>query len=132
MSFCSALSIAQWLTPEILMFLGSIIVFVILKRACREASALDSVNVETSSYQNEKPEANPPSTPNVIEPDEMGHGFSLEKWKVALNIGKFLSLITLCVAGAIQPAVPSFIYFAVFLGAATWWGCNKELERYLL
>lgn len=45
------------------------------------------------------------------------------------QLGVFLSMVTLLVAGAMRPSVPSAIYFIVFLGSATWWACFKELDR---
>lgn len=62
-------------------------------------------------------------------PVELENELSPEKWQLLLGVGKVVSLIALCVTGALQPSVLSFVYYAVFLGAATWWGCNRELER---
>lgn len=38
-------------------------------------------------------------------------------------------MITLLLAATLRPSVPGVVYFIVFLGAATWWACFKELEK---
>lgn len=45
------------------------------------------------------------------------------------QLGTFLSMVALLVAGAMRPSVSSAIYFIVFLGSATCWACFKELDR---
>lgn len=114
----SALSVAQWLAPEVMSYFGSICLFLILRRASAEI-----VDPEQQPADQEA-EAGGDNTPPPPENE-----ISFEKWKVVLGAGKVLSLIALCVTGALQPSVPSVVYYLVFLGAATWWGCNKELER---
>ncbi|CAO1375472.1 unnamed protein product [Diamesa hyperborea] len=109
------ISLIQWLAPEIVMFVGSIVVFIVLKKA--SGASVTSLN------GGDPLEAGiPPIADNIPE-------LSTEKWKLFVGVGKVLSLLALCLTGALQPSIPSAIYFIVFLGAATWWGCNKELER---
>lgn len=109
----SALSITQWIAPEVISFFGSIIVFIVLKKG-------SSVTVNNESQEDGLPQPQPTELENELSP---------EKWKLLLGVGKVVSLIALCATGALQPSVLSFVYYAVFLGAATWWGCNRELER---
>lgn len=93
-------------------FFGSIIVFIVLKRAA--GSSVEAINgnaLEAGNQNNDE---------DLVSP---------EKWKLLIGAGKVLSLLALCATGALQPSVLSVIYYIVFLGAATWWGCNKELER---
>lgn len=45
------------------------------------------------------------------------------------QFGTFLAMVTLLLAAAIRPSIPSAVYFIVFLGASTWWACFKELDR---
>lgn len=99
-------------------FFGSIIVFIVLKRA--SGVAVEAVNGDALEAGNQVP--SPPTA-------EAENDVSPEKWKLLIGAGKVLSLLALCVTGALQPSVPSVVYYIVFLGAATWWGCNKELER---
>lgn len=106
----------QWLGPEVLSFFGSIIVFFFLKSA--SGVPAESINGDILEAGNQVPQ---PDTENTVSP---------EKWKLLIGAGKVLSLLALCATGAIQPSIPSLVYYIVFLGAATWWGCNKELERY--
>lgn len=124
------LTIARYLVPEILMFVGSILIFVLLKRNCRENLPLHEINVEPPTQDGE-PTTTSHQEPPYIDGDH-GDSMSPDKWKLVLNIGKVLSLILLAVSGTIQPSVPSFIYFAIFMGFATMWGCNKELELYVI
>lgn len=113
----STISITQWLAPEIMAFFGSIIVFIVLKRASSSDITVVQANGDAleAGNQNQLPDVE----------DEL----SLEKWKLMNGAGKVLSLLALCATGALQPSIPSLVYYIVFLGAATWWGCNKELER---
>lgn len=98
-------------------FFGSIIVFIVLKRASASQIVVEAVNGDALEAGNQLP---------LPEADDE---LSLEKWKLVNGAGKVLSLLALCATGALQPSIPSAVYYIVFLGAATWWGCNKELER---
>lgn len=111
----SAFSITQWLGPEVLSFVGSIIVFFVLKSASGDAVETTNGEMLEAGNQNQQ-------TDNMND-------VSPEKWKLLIGAAKVLSLIALCATGALQPSIPSLVYYIVFLGAATWWGCNKELER---
>lgn len=97
------------------MFVGSIVVFIVLKKA-------SGANVPTANGGDPLEAGTPTIADNIPE-------LNPEKWKLFVGVGKVLSLLALCLTGALQPSIPSAIYFIVFLGAATWWGCNKELER---
>lgn len=44
-------------------------------------------------------------------------------------IGKYVVLASLCFAAVLRPSVQGGIYFIVFLSAATWWACYKELGK---
>lgn len=112
----SALSITQWLAPEVMSFFGSVIVFIVLKRASSVA-VIEAVNGDALEAGNK------------IQLPDTSFEVSPEKWKLLIGAGKVLSLLALCATGALQPSIPSVVYYIVFLGAATWWGCNKELER---
>lgn len=98
-------------------FFGSIIVFIVLKRA--SGITVEAINGDVLEAGNQVP----------LPPTEAENEVSPEKWKLLIGAGKVLSLLALCATGALQPSVPSVVYYLVFLGAATWWGCNKELER---
>ena len=98
-------------------FFGTIVVFIVIKRA----SGVNSEHViGGDGVESANQESQPNNTENEVSP---------EKWKLLIGAGKVLSLLALCATGSLQPSLPSFIYYLVFLGAATFWGCNKELER---
>ena len=99
-------------------FFGSIIVFIVLKRA--SGVPVEAVNGDALEAGTQPP---PEQTA------EAENEFGMEKWKLLLGAGKVMSLLALCATGALQPSALSVVYYLVFLGAATWWGCNKELER---
>ena len=46
-----------------------------------------------------------------------------------ISLGKYLALTSLCVAAVLRPSVPGGFYFLIFLSSATWWACNRELQR---
>jgi piezo-type mechanosensitive ion channel component 1/2 len=114
-----AISITQYLAPEVISFVSSIVIFIVL----RKSTAINVENLNGIDGGDSAPTSMQPILP------ETEHEFSLEKWKVLVQAGKILSLLALCTIGAIQPSVLSVVYYIVFLGAATWWGCNKQLER---
>lgn len=45
------------------------------------------------------------------------------------HIGTYVVLASLCCTASLKPSVEGAFYFLVFLGAATWWACNKELRK---
>lgn len=95
--------------------MSSIIIFFVLKRA--SGVTVEAINGDVTEGGNQNQIAD---TENDVSP---------EKWKLLIGAGKVLSLAALCTTGALQPSILSVVYYIVFLGAATWWGCNKELER---
>lgn len=44
-------------------------------------------------------------------------------------IGTYVVLASLCCAAALKPSIQAAFYFLMFLGAATWWACNKKLRK---
>lgn len=106
-------SITKWVAPEVISLVGSVIVFFVTK-GVSDASG-DAGTVEDGNQNS------PSRTDNELTP---------AKWKILASLGKITSLVALCVAGALQPSVLSFIYYIVFLGALSWWACNKKLERF--
>lgn len=115
-----ALSITQWLAPEVISFVGSIIIFIVLRKS-------SSLIVENLNGVGDGGDSAPTSMQPILP--EYEQEFTLEKWKVLMRAGKIISLLVLCATGALQPSALSVVYYFVFLGAATWWGCNKQLEK---
>lgn len=120
----NAVSITVWLAPEIISFIGSIIIFIVLKKGSKinvEAALNGNANGEEASYNNHQPQLQQQLPDTEI---------NIEKWRILVRTGKVLSLLALCATGALQPSALSVIYYLIFLGSATWWGMNKQLERY--
>lgn len=107
-----AVSITQWIAPEVISLLGSSFVLFLLTRAAK-ASSIEAT-IEESDH-NRQTDAENSVSPEIRK--------NLE------SVGKVMSLMALCATGALQPSILSFAYYIVFLGAATWWACNKKLGR---
>ncbi|KAK0083674.1 hypothetical protein PV325_008424 [Microctonus aethiopoides] len=45
------------------------------------------------------------------------------------RIGTYIVLATLCLAACLTPSIEAAFYFLIFLGSATWWACDRELEK---
>ncbi|KAK0162943.1 hypothetical protein PV327_006669 [Microctonus hyperodae] len=45
------------------------------------------------------------------------------------RIGTYVVLATLCFAACLNPSIEAAFYFLIFLGSATWWACDRELEK---
>lgn len=67
-------------------------------------------------------------TPLTERPD-YDYTLGSDKLKVCINIGKFLSIVMLLLAAVFHPSAINGIYFVIYLCAATWWACAKELDR---
>ncbi|XP_026466082.1 piezo-type mechanosensitive ion channel component 2-like, partial [Ctenocephalides felis] len=61
---------------------------------------------------------------------DMHSGKSNEKIKRFLaQLGKYMLLAFLCIAGSMRPSIPNSVYFLTFLASATWWSCCRSLGR---
>lgn len=105
--------ICLWFLPDIVMFLTSIIMFVLLRKLVLRP-------VPTV-------EAPPPIRKPPLQ--SVDSGFSPESLQIMKKAGTFFAMITLLLAATLRPSVPGAVYFIVFLGAATWWACYRELNR---
>lgn len=103
-----AVSIMQWIAPEMIALSGSIIALFILRQSAKKVN--ETVESENQTHSTDA-ENNP------------------ENRKTLVNVGKAVSLIALCVTGALQPSALNFVYFIVFLGSSTWWASNRRLKR---
>lgn len=45
------------------------------------------------------------------------------------SIGSYIVLVSLCCVSSLNPSIEGSFYFVIFLGAATWWACHKELKK---
>uniref|UniRef100_A0A336MIL0 CSON012824 protein n=1 Tax=Culicoides sonorensis TaxID=179676 RepID=A0A336MIL0_CULSO len=103
-----------WLYPEVLAFIASVCFYCALHNL-----------VIGHLPPLEEGEERPP----LSERPDYDAGPSPEQLKICLNIGKITSIVFLLFAAVFHPSAINGIYFLVFLGAATWWSCAKELER---
>ncbi|XP_033346376.1 piezo-type mechanosensitive ion channel component isoform X12 [Bombus vosnesenskii] len=110
----SAWEIFFWLTPELIVLPTSIMVYLI----CRFLSRKNVTDEEDNASLHRNAEAakkSADSTAKII--NFLG------------RIGTYVVLASLCITAALKPSVEGGFYFLVFLGAATWWACNKELRK---
>ncbi|XP_031343893.1 piezo-type mechanosensitive ion channel component isoform X3 [Photinus pyralis] len=101
-------SAITWLSPEIIMFVSSIVIFIVYKKLTS-----DEDTVETGAGG---------SSTSLVRPKRRLIG-------ILVSIGKYMVLTSLCVAGVIRPSIPGGIYFLVFLSATTWWACGGTLGK---
>lgn len=122
MSFFFSYSlILLWFLPDVVMFISTVVVFVLLRKMIIRPQAATSVEAP--------PAIEPPKTKrNGINFEEV----SPETLLIMKQIGTFLAMVTLLLAATLRPSVPGSVYFIVFLGAATWWSCYRELSKLVL
>lgn len=102
-----ALMVVTWISPEVVMLFTSIATYVICNKLL-EKRTVEVVNNESNLPQ--KAKANK------------------KQFALFVAIGKYAVLVALCVAAVLRPSVPGGLYFLVFLTAATWWACCRELR----
>ncbi|XP_026674428.1 piezo-type mechanosensitive ion channel component isoform X4 [Ceratina calcarata] len=107
----SAWEIFFWLTPELIVLPTSLIVYFI----CRFISQSIPDEEESSLQRNNEAKGILDRHVKVI--NFLGH------------IGTYVILASLCITAALNPSIEGGLYFLVFLSAATWWACNKELRK---
>uniref|UniRef100_A0A182QXP0 Piezo-type mechanosensitive ion channel component n=1 Tax=Anopheles farauti TaxID=69004 RepID=A0A182QXP0_9DIPT len=131
--------VVYWLAPEVILGFGVIIVHIVLRkltgvvvprrrkpRRGAEANGAADGDTEqgTASSVEECPTAD---TAEECEPQSSL--ISPERLPFFTKLGVLLSMCMLCIVGIIQPSAVSGVYFIVFLGAASWWACYKQLDR---
>ncbi|XP_076388823.1 piezo type mechanosensitive ion channel component isoform X5 [Megachile rotundata] len=110
----SAWEVLFWLTPELIVLPTSIAMYFI----CRSLSQKSVTNVEDDASLHRGAVASKKtedSTAKII--NFLG------------RIGTYVVLASFCITASLKPSVEGGCYFLVFLGAATWWACNKELRK---
>lgn len=122
----SIYTILEWCLPDVLLLLMSIIVFIVLRKIAigGGGGTVDNNNINNNidiegSEQNE-----------IVQTYNFEEGYTPENFVFLRKLGVIIAMITLLLAAVLRPSVPGGIYFLVFLGAATWWACFKELEKY--
>lgn len=110
----SVWEVFYWLTPELILLPTTIIIYV----ACRfltQSKPSDDEGEVSVQRLNDSAKKTEDRTTKII--NFFGH------------IGTYVVLASLCCTASLKPSVEGAFYFLVFLGAATWWACNKELRK---
>ncbi|KAK1122195.1 hypothetical protein K0M31_009421 [Melipona bicolor] len=110
----SSWEIFFWLTPELIVLPTSVAVY-FLCRFLSQKSVVDEEEDASLHRNAEVPIKNADGTAKII--NFLG------------RIGTYVVLASLCIAASLKPSIEGGFYFLVFLGAATWWACNKELRK---
>nr|XP_031827665.1 piezo-type mechanosensitive ion channel component isoform X1 [Nomia melanderi] len=103
-----------WLTPELVVLPTAVAVYFICRFLSKKPpnDAEDDVSLHRRGDTSKKAED---STAKII--NFLG------------RIGTYVVLASLCIMSSLNPSIEAGFYFLVFLGAATWWACNKELRK---
>ncbi|KAG7188826.1 hypothetical protein KM043_008433 [Ampulex compressa] len=111
----SVWEVFYWLAPEFIVLPASVIVYVICRFLTRspvgedeDGASLQQENASTAKKTEDR-------TAKII--NFLG------------RIGTYVVLASLCCTASLKPSFEGAFYFLVFLGAATWWACNKELRK---
>lgn len=102
----------MWYGPDVVMFLSTIAIFYVLRKM----------------VQRDKPIASIEDSQTILSADEE-KPYSKKFKMFVKQAGIFSAMATLLLAATLRPSVPGAVYFIVFLGAATWWACHKELNK---
>ncbi|CAH1098787.1 unnamed protein product [Psylliodes chrysocephalus] len=114
--------ILVWLGPEIIMFVASLAFLITFKKL----NALEGNILQSEA-----------GTIQIEERDELGSHADLatkaptttDYTQYFVAVGRYATLIMLCLAGVVRPSVEAGVYYVLFLGIATWWACYKQLKR---
>ncbi|XP_066587552.1 piezo-type mechanosensitive ion channel component [Prorops nasuta] len=104
--------ICYWLAPEIIILPTTILVYVM----CRYLTGSDDAQNQQESARIESANR------------KMNHR-NAKIINFLGRIGTYVVLGSLCITASLRPSVEAAFYFLMFLGAGTWWACNKELRR---
>uniref|UniRef100_A0A182TXA9 Piezo-type mechanosensitive ion channel component n=1 Tax=Anopheles melas TaxID=34690 RepID=A0A182TXA9_9DIPT len=128
--------VVYWLAPEAILLVGAVTVHIVLRkltgvivpRRRRRRRGADGNTAEDDTEQGADAEGEGPAA-ETEESEPQASLISPERLPFFTTLGVLLSMCMLCVVGIIQPSAISGVYFVVFLGAASWWGCYKKLDR---
>ncbi|XP_025268649.1 piezo-type mechanosensitive ion channel component isoform X2 [Camponotus floridanus] len=108
----SVWEIFYWLTPEFLILPTVLAVYFICRFLTQKRNEEEN---EPSRREENKQKKTKDSTTKII--NFLG------------GIGTYVVLASLCCVAALTPSIEAAFYFLMFLGAATCWACNKELQK---
>ncbi|XP_067001205.2 piezo-type mechanosensitive ion channel component isoform X3 [Anabrus simplex] len=103
------------LAPEALMLVASIVVYVVSNKLVveRRTSHVSTLSVPSTTA----------ILPTAVPTTNKRRYTFLVSW------GKYIVLLSLCLAGVMRPSIPGSVYFIAFLGGMTWWACYKDLGQ---
>ncbi|XP_025161459.1 piezo-type mechanosensitive ion channel component isoform X3 [Harpegnathos saltator] len=107
----SVWEVFYWLTPEFIVLPSVVAIYLICRALMVRHNNEDIISLHQETQQKK----------------------TEDKTSMIINflgrIGTYVVLVSLCCAAALKPSIEAAFYFLVFLGAATWWACNKELRK---
>lgn len=116
----STSQIVQWVAPDVIILLASIIIFTLVKKLSKsrkdEQEYLDSISVKQSADKQRLKETT-------------RYHMTYKQFTYTVQLGKFSSIAALCVAGVVELSLLNCVYFASFLSFAMWIAMNRELSR---
>ncbi|XP_035777481.1 piezo-type mechanosensitive ion channel component-like isoform X15 [Anopheles albimanus] len=125
--------VVYWLAPEVILVCTAAGMLIVLRkltgvvgprrrRGRNGVSTADTVEQGANSSVQE-------SCATTTEDEQQSVVVSQERVPFFTKLGIVLSMCMLCVTGVLQPSALSGVYFLVFLGAASWWACYKQLDK---
>ncbi|XP_026300510.1 piezo-type mechanosensitive ion channel component isoform X10 [Apis mellifera] len=102
-----------WLTPELIVLPTSTIIYFICRFLSQKTITEEG---DASLHQN-------------IEASKKIVDGNIKIINFLGRIGTYVVLASLCIAASLKPSIEGGFYFLIFLGASTWWACNKELRK---
>lgn len=126
--------VVYWLAPEVILICTAFGMLIVLRkltgvvgprlrrRGRNGASTADTAEQGANSSVQE-------SSATATDDEQQSVVVSQERVPFFTKLGIVLSMCMLCVTGVLQPSALSGVYFLVFLGAASWWACYKQLDK---
>ncbi|XP_052864339.1 piezo-type mechanosensitive ion channel component [Anopheles cruzii] len=121
--------VVYWMAPEIILAISTITILVVLRKLTGASGGRRPTNATPDATEQG---TNSSLHESVVTAEDEPPGSAVvspERLPFFTKLGVLLSMCMLCVAGVLQPSAPSGVYFLVFLGAASWWACYKQLDR---
>lgn len=109
------LYIVHWIVPDVVVFLGSIAVIILIRKASTDRKfeqELKTVLTKGSESSEEHQRL-----------DLM----TKRRYKKLKTFGILSTAASLCMSGIVHPSILNGIYFLSFLGSSTWLSCNRTL-----
>lgn len=112
---------AQWIVPDVVTFLTTVIAYILIKKTSKgrkeEQENLKSVSVKNSTS----------SEKHQQQKQRFNEQMSTKRYKILKRIGMLSSIVSLGIAGIVQPSVVNGVYFLCFLGSSSWLSCYRQL-----